>query len=446
MSTKTVNINDLSRAAVTYNNVLRELPYFKFQEVASNLKISVLEVDGEDVLISKRRNADFLRPYIAGLPLENRKELLKFFEAKLKPEITYAEVVDNITNYRDKKVISNAGEPVNNKTKRHPLELLILKDLVISTTEDVIFNIFHGVRDTQVASAATSFNGFYHKINLLEAAGEIAYEKGNLAPTGAFVASGENEFTNYTNMVKFLSKAHPLLRRGELLLYVPEGVMKLVREDFRKLVKAFDYPTMEQVQDKLRGDALIPGLKIIMDESVGSGSKLILTKPGNLDFGVMTESDKQYVQVRNPFKDPNEVQFWIQAGYDTRINDIHQKLFMTNEQSNASVNYAGDTIVINNANPIAVTFTAVQEGGATGTTASTGIKLTFNKEVVGLRTDHIQITDGTGSAKVAGVSGSGKNWVVALSDVSQGDVTLLIENLGGYATTATPTTVAVFSA
>ncbi len=340
-----VNITNLSRAAVTYNNLLRELPYFIFQEVARKLRINIVEVDGEDVLISKRRKADFLRPYKPGLSLNDQQELLKFFETKLKPQPVYAELNDNVLSYTDKKVISNAGEPVNNKTKKHPLELLILKDLVISVSEDVIFNLFHAQRDENTASAETSFNGFFHKLNLLVTAGEISAAKGNLKTTGAFDPAATNPETstaNYTRMVTFLKSANPLLRSGEVLLYAAEKPMTAVRDDFRKLVGSFDYPSIDQVVEKLRSDANIPGLKVITDESYGTGDQLILTKPGNLDFGVGKQTDSQFVQVRNPHMDPNIVQYWIQAAYDTRIQDVHKKLFMTNEQKNTGLNFAGD--------------------------------------------------------------------------------------------------------
>lgn len=345
MATNTVNINSLTRAAKQYNNVLRELPFFSFQEVAKKLRINILEVDGEDIIISKRRKADFLRPYKAGLTLGNEQELMKFFESILKPETVYAEINDNILSYKDKKVISNAGEPVNNKTKQHPLEFLILKDLVLSFSEDVIFNLFHAQRDVDTASAETSFDGFFHKINQLVTANEIKADNGNLITTGAFDPASENEDTstaNYYRMVNFLKSAHPLLRRGEVILYAGEKPVNAVRDDFRKLVKAFDYPSVEQVVEKLRSDANIPGLQIITDESYGTGDQLILTKPGNLDFGVGSKTDADFVQVRNPHKDPNVVQYWIQAAYDTRIVDVHQKLFMINEQKNAALNLAGD--------------------------------------------------------------------------------------------------------
>lgn len=342
---KTVNITNLSRAAQNYNNVLRELPYFQFMEVAKKLRINILKVKGEDILISKRRKADFLRPYKMDLPLKDKAELLKFYESKLKPEVTYAELNDNILGYGDKKVLSNAGEAVNHKTKQHPLELLILRDLVISVGEDVIFNMFHAQRDEDTPSAATAFNGFFHKLNLLVTAEEIAAGKGNLKTTGAFEPAIENvetSFANYTRMVDFIKSAHPLLRRGEVLLYAAENPLTHVRDDFRKMVKAFDYPSMEQVVEKLRSDANCPGLQVITDETLGTGDQLILTKPGNLDFGVGEESDKDYVQVRNPYPDPNIVQYWIQAAYDTRIQDVHEKLFQTNEQKNAGLSFAGD--------------------------------------------------------------------------------------------------------
>lgn len=337
-----VNLDKLTRAAKQYNNVLRELPFFKFQEVANKLKIRVLKVNGEDIEISKRRKADFLRPYKPGLTLGDEKELMKFFESKLKPETVYAEINDNILSYKDKKVISNAGEPVNHKTKKHPLELLILKDLVISVAEDVIFNMFHAQRDVDTASAETSFNGFFHKIDLLTTAGEIAKAKGNLIETGAFAADEENERANYDRMVDFLKQAHPLLRRGKVLMYAAEGPMNAVRDDFRNIVKSFEYPSMQQVVEKLRSDANIPGLEIITDEAFGTGDQLILTTPGNFDFGVGGDKDESFVQVRNPHLDPNIVQYWIQAAFDTRIIDVHQKLFMVNDQKNSALNFAGD--------------------------------------------------------------------------------------------------------
>ena len=150
--------------------MLRELPYFYFQKAAAILKLNIMKVNGEDKIINARRRADIIRPYKPGLTLGQEKELLKFFEASLKPETVYAEIPDNSQNYKDKKVISNAGEKVDNKTKKHPLEWLILRNVVKSFSEDLLFNLFTGQRDDTVASSTTAFNGFNYKIDALIAA------------------------------------------------------------------------------------------------------------------------------------------------------------------------------------------------------------------------------------------------------------------------------------
>ena len=64
--------------------------------------------------------------------------------------------------------------------------------------------------------------------------------------------------------------------------------------------------------------------------------------PGLLDVGLEDETDNQFVEVRRPERDANAVQFWVQTGIDTRIRDIHPKVFMTNEIKNTAVSYAGD--------------------------------------------------------------------------------------------------------
>ncbi|MDR1436825.1 MAG: hypothetical protein LBI65_01770 [Candidatus Symbiothrix sp.] len=344
---KTVNVEGLTRAARQYSNVLRELPFFDYNEVAKALRLNILKVKGEDIDISIRRKAGILRPYKPGLTLGNNQELVKFYESKLKPELVYAELKDNITNYREKKVVSNAGEMVDNKSKKHPLELLILKNVLRSFSEDVIFAFFFAERDDAVASPQTSFNGFFTKLDMLTAAGEISEAKKNYAATGTFdtgvsMGIGADGKNHYTRLVDFIRAAHPLLRRGLVTLICAEGPVNAARDGFRAIVKNHDYPSLEQVIEKLRSDANAPQLSINTHECLGTGDKLILAKPGLLDIGVGDESDKDFVQVRNPYADPNEVQYWIQAAFDTRIKDVHEKLFLTNEQVNTSLNLSGD--------------------------------------------------------------------------------------------------------
>jgi hypothetical protein len=102
---------------------------------------------------------------------------------------------------------------------------------------------------------------------------------------------------------------------------------------------------MQEVLEAIREDAFCPGLILSTHEALGTGSKLVLQKVGNMDMGFNTNKSNQFCQVRNIFEDPNEVQFWIEAAYGTRVRDVHQKVFKTNEQTNTGLDLAGDYVV-----------------------------------------------------------------------------------------------------
>lgn len=82
--------------------------------------------------------------------------------------------------------------------------------------------------------------------------------------------------------------------------------------------------------------------------------------------------------------------------------------------------------------PEVVTLTLAQVGGTTGTTASTGITLTFDKDIVGLTADHITLTDGTGKATKGALTGSGKVYTLAITGADEGAVAVVVSGLGGY--------------
>ena len=50
-----LDIEKLNRYAKDYDNVLRTLPYFTFQEFAAAMKLNVIEIENEDVIVNARR-------------------------------------------------------------------------------------------------------------------------------------------------------------------------------------------------------------------------------------------------------------------------------------------------------------------------------------------------------------------------------------------------------
>lgn len=82
--------------------------------------------------------------------------------------------------------------------------------------------------------------------------------------------------------------------------------------------------------------------------------------------------------------------------------------------------------------PEVVTLTLAQVGGTTGTTDSTAISLTFDKDIVGLTADHITLAAGTGAATKGALTGSGKVYSLAITGASEGTVAVTVAGLGGY--------------
>lgn len=341
-----VNIAGLSRAAVEYNDVLSALPLFVFNDVCKSLRLNLLEVEGEDKEVARRRKAGVLAAYKAGKDVKHVAELGKFVEMSLKPELVYSSFLDNITSYRNKKVLSNQGEMLDNKNKKHPLEATILRDIVLSFMEDVTVNLFFADRDDAQDTPATAFDGIFTKLGALALDGEIAAIQKNYGVTGAITApTGDTAGTDtsaYDKIVEFIGSSNPFLLQGETLLYIPQSAVVAMRNAYKNKVKSYTDPNMAQVLEALRADTFCPNLNILTHPILGTGSKLILTKPGNIDIGMAPNKAEQFVQVRDPQLDPNMVQFWIQSAFDTRVKDVHQKVFKTNDGTSTASAVAGD--------------------------------------------------------------------------------------------------------
>lgn len=339
--TRVINIDELKRYAKTYDGVLRVLPFFSLQEFAQRMRLNVIEVRDEDVLVNFRRKAGNTGPYKAGASIDYPDEIGKIVEMSLKPELTVSRIKDNIQNYKEKRVISNAGEPVDHVSKRHPLEKTVIDNMVISHTEDVIFSAFFAERNEGVYSPLTAFTGFFPWIDHFKTTSDISLANQNLVPTGEF-GSGDG-VDDYDRLVQFLRQAHPMLKRGAVLYY-SSSVELVCKEALRKKTSAFKRPTSEEFWEAVKDDAKFPMLQPVTHEAYGTGSALILVKPGMLDLGVNTRRASQFVQVRDIFEDPNDVQFWLQSAYGTRFQDVHRKVFQVNECTNQGVDLAGDYV------------------------------------------------------------------------------------------------------
>ncbi len=146
----------------------------------------------------------------------------------------------------------------------------------------------------------------------------------------------------FDTLVSFIQSAHPMLRNGVVQLTCAENVIIAAKAAYKNMTKSYKDPNTNELIEALRDHAECQQLQVCTHPSLGSGSKLMLHKPGLFDIGREDGDGSNFVQIRAPYEDPNEVQFWIQDGFGTRVNDVHEKVFCTNEQVNKAPSIYGD--------------------------------------------------------------------------------------------------------
>jgi len=338
-----VNITSLQRAAENYQKDFMLLPYAMLIPTLKELKLNMLEVDNKDIVIVKERAGGAARPYVAGTP-NYKGEISRLLERELQTYTAIAPIKDNITNYKTKRVLYDAAkDKVNNKTKQHPLERDIIADVITTVGEDIIDCLFHATRDVADQTPQGMANGYNTLIDTLVAAGSITTGKGNLVACGSLAAPATaTDLTAFNSMKAWLRNIDHKWRNKQVVLYIPYDSMYHVKDALENKKTSYKDVSFANVLTQLREDCGIPNLQIVSHYALGTGDRLMLTEPGNFDLGMNTFSDVGFVQVRDPFEDANEIQFWNQFDIGMRIKNLNKRGFMISDGSVAANSLSGD--------------------------------------------------------------------------------------------------------
>lgn len=335
-----ITVSGLNRASEKYDPILKKLPFLVLSDKLKELEINLIEVINKDTIIQFQRKGGIGKPYVAGT-IDYTAELGKLSERTLEVKACYSAIKDHIQNYVSKAVLNPAGDKVDNQQKKHPLEQLFLETKVRTVGEDIIDALFPAVRDIADKSPYGMLDGFSTMIANEIVAATISAANKNYATSGTLPAPSNSDTIAIDNLITWIRKANfNLLKNG--VLYMAPSALYNCQDALENKLKYRPTNGFEAFQEYLREATHSPNLRVISDSCFGSGSQLILTKPRNFDLGMNTISDSTFVQVRNPFEDPNYVQFWMQWGLGARINSVHEKEFFVNEQTNTATELAGD--------------------------------------------------------------------------------------------------------
>ena len=333
-----VDISTLAATAINRQKDFKMLPYEVLANVLGIHGINLLPgVQYKDTITDFLRKQGIMQPYVIGTL--NNSDVGKAQEMTLEVKPAYASVKDNIQNY----LTTIIGPDVllgKNKTKKHPWEVTMISSIIKTFAEDILDCLFQGERDDSGTTPLDAFDGYDTKIDGFITDGTITGGKNNYRPTGSIIApTSDTDYDAYEALLDFYRGGNAMLRNKESLLYVPVGIGDAY--DDAHFNKFRNKPTTDEYgRVELTGSG--GKCKIVRSNIMGTGQRIIQTVPGNFDFGMDSLGDESFVQVRNPFEDPNYVQFWLQAKYGTRIRSIHEKVFQVNEGSAVGVQLSGD--------------------------------------------------------------------------------------------------------
>lgn len=342
--TKTVNLAGLQKANEYYQPKLRQLPAYLLEPFLKTFNMNLVQVNNKDVIKHLRRRGALMKPYgnLGGETAE-QKEAFKIIESVLTVDKAFVALKDYIGNYTEKEVLVAAGNKVDNKSKKHPLERMILEQVVKTFIEDYVVCSFHAERNDEGDSPADAFDGFYTKLGQLITADEVKTSKGNLIETGEFAAPGEGS-DPLGKLLTFFRKLNPFLKSIPFDLISPSNVITHARDGLVEKYSNLKVVTTDDLMQYIKDNADLSFKPNLCTHAVlGTGQRIMATKPGLLSVGMNTKTDVDFMQVRAPYEDPNLVQFWIQAEFGSRFDDWDQKVFASNEQASvANLSLMGD--------------------------------------------------------------------------------------------------------
>lgn len=343
---KVVNVSSLQRTSEQYDPVLRTLPFKALRPRIGEMGFRFLSTDKELRQANFERKGGIAKPYVVGTEdptglADNALGRVK--ESKLVPEWGFTTLVEDIMNYEDVNLVGNMPEHVNPETKKHPHEVMIIGEVAKTIGEDILDAIYFAERDEEDASPLGLFNGIYPLIDVLVAAGEISTGKGNRFATGDIAdVTDEADTTPYTTMVNALRAVNWALKRDGAILKMTETLYFRVLNGLTNKIKYKPQNGFDVLMENLRGDAAFRNLQVSIEPEMGTGTNFLITTRENFDFSLWLDSSAEFVQVRNPFTNPNLVQFWSQWKAGCRLRVHHAKAFMMNDATPAGQLLSGD--------------------------------------------------------------------------------------------------------
>lgn len=333
--TEQLHVDLVSRASMLDDKMLEDL---KITVTTDMENIDKLMLFNDKGLLARQYKPGAVKKVQLGVITEN--------PAKVILAVTHPQ--DNVQKYREKEPFHVNPDGTNNAEKTS----FLLDKIAKRHAQDVRANYFYGNKANanlpetaanQVKLGLSLYDGIYTLIAKGITAGTISASIGNLVTTGDLMSASVTPEQAYNKFKAAYNALDPdLLGAEEILAYMSGELIDKITEGYMlhhpqlsptTLADGWKFSTMKN-------------LTMVSHASMGRGSQIIFTLPGNLEYicDIRPESQANITVERNS-DDHNLFDYQIQTAQTTRIRDYSPKVICVNEQVNVAPKVpAGDYI------------------------------------------------------------------------------------------------------
>jgi hypothetical protein len=329
-----INVESLQDTAIQYQKELLWLPLIGLEDSLKYLTL-VPNIQNERKITTFERTNGILKPHTGSVNLQ--EDLGKTVTRTLKVYPGDVVVEDFPENYR---TVAYGPDVLlgKNQSKKHPWELVMLRAIMESVSEDLNLSLFCGQRSDEMLDAYHVFDGFDTIIN---------NELDDLMISPALGNMYDDSWNGSESLVQYLNqmwRAAPLeLKRRKTIMYVSQGLFEQYNLELGSEMGMFIYGLNgfgidRPAETKLWGSEGRCTLAPMIGKQ--ESTRVLMTDPGNLEVGVDQTSDQEFIEVRrvdNPFV----VQFVVKLVFGVQVQSLNKKRFFVDGGSDSEIPVSG---------------------------------------------------------------------------------------------------------
>lgn len=258
-------------------------------------------------------------------------------ERPLEAYLAWNKYMDN----QDRYIETPIYKPGNAAAFRYPLSEVAMQATLMNYTEDLTQCLFFGDKDSTNPAMAL-FNGFHTLLAQDILSGRISVANKNLVKIGALdEPTTTNDFAAWTEVENFRKGWSTALKRNNVIvLCSSDAAIAIATAYSNKHGNNLEVDYLDNGNFKVKE---WPKVTFAPSDDFGKGDRLIATLPGNLEYGVDSNSNQNHVIIKEGSdNDLLDLQIQVQSVQGCRVVNVNPNAFCMTDAAIEGEYWSGD--------------------------------------------------------------------------------------------------------